>query len=53
MERPHRIGRIILLLWCSAVALLGSHWLYGLALAAMILAIQPVQGPGSIAVVRD
>ena len=40
--KTHRIGQLILVLWCVAVALLGSLWLYGMIIATMVMAIQPV-----------
>ena len=42
-RKTHRSGQVILLLWCLLVMLLGSFWLYGLTLAVMVLAIEPVQ----------
>ena len=36
-----RVGKAVLVLWCAAVALLGSHWLYASIFAAMVLAIRP------------
>lgn len=43
-RQTHRSGQGLLLVWCLLVMLLGSFWLYGLILAVMVLAIQPVQG---------
>ena len=40
--RTNRTGKGILVLWCFAVALLGSHWLYSAAFATMVLAISPI-----------
>lgn len=42
LPRSHRIGQAILISWCLVVALLGSHWLYAAALAAMFMAIRPL-----------
>jgi hypothetical protein len=39
--KTNRIGQAILILWCIVVALLGSHWLYASAFAAMVLAVRP------------
>lgn len=41
LRRTHRIGQSILIAWCIVVALLGSHWLYASAFAAMVMAIRP------------
>ncbi len=42
LGKTHRIGQLILVLWCLAVALLGSLWLYGLTIATMVMAIRPI-----------
>ncbi len=39
----NRVGKVLLCLWCAVVAILGSLWLYGLTLAAMVMAIQPIE----------
>lgn len=39
-QSTHRIGQTILLTWCLAIALLGSHWLYAAVFATMVLAIR-------------
>jgi hypothetical protein len=41
-RRLHRTGMAILLIWCAAIMMLGSLWLYGSTLAVMALSIQPV-----------
>lgn len=40
--RTNRIGQAILIGWCVAVALLGSHWLYAMTFGTMVLAIRPI-----------
>lgn len=39
--RTSLAGKTILMLWCLVVALLGSHWLYGIVFAATFTAIRP------------
>ncbi len=40
--KTQRIGQLILVTWCLIVAMLGSLWLYGLTMAAMVMAIGPI-----------
>ena len=44
LPKTNRIGQAVLIGWCAVVALLGSHWLYAAAFAAMVLAIRPAAG---------
>ena len=48
-RRTSLIGKSILMLWCLVVALLGSHWLYGIVFAATVTAIRPSTQPTSSA----
>jgi hypothetical protein len=44
LQRTNRIGLAILISWCVVVSLLGSHWIYALTFATMVLAIRPDSG---------
>lgn len=49
-KKTNRIGQAVLLAWCLAVALLGSHWLYAATFAVMVLAIRPaIDSPPPVA----
>ena len=41
LPKTNRIGQALLIAWCIAVALLGSHWLYASVFATMVAAIRP------------
>jgi hypothetical protein len=45
LPRPRRIGLAILISWCVVVSLLGSHWIYALTFATMVLAIRSYRSP--------
>ena len=41
LPKSSNLGKLILVGWCIAVGMLGSHWLYALTFAVLILAIRP------------
>lgn len=43
--RLNRYGQVVLIGWSLAVALLGSHWLYAMTFAAMVMSIDPRPRP--------
>ena len=36
------VGKLMLIVWCVAVAMLGSHWLYAMTFAVLCLSIRPL-----------
>ena len=42
LPRTSQVGKLVLFGWCGAVALLGSHWLYAMTFAVMVVAIRPL-----------
>ena len=45
LPRTSQAGKFMLVGWCLAVALLGSHWLYAMTFAVMVFSIRPVCRP--------
>ena len=41
LPKTSQIGKLILVGWCVAIGVLGSHWLYAMTFAVLIFSIRP------------
>ena len=53
LPKSSQVGKLILVGWCLAIGMLGSHWLYAMIFAVLVFSIRPSAVGGNVVVERS
>jgi hypothetical protein len=53
LPKSSQVGKLILVGWCIAIGMLGSHWFYAMTFAVLVFSIRPAAVEGDVVVERS